>query len=77
MLNGYDLLGAFDTFKPKFAKRYANFSEAAPKAFSEYVHEVQEGKFPDADHSYKMKDEEIKKFKELLRELKMNIKEKT
>ena len=66
LLNGYDLLGAFDTFKPKFAKRYANLSEAATKAFSEYVHEVQTGKFPDADHSYKMKDEEIEKFKKEL-----------
>ena len=66
LLNGYDLLGAFDTFKPKFAKRYANLSETATKAFSKYVYEVQTGKFPDADHSYKMKDEEIKKFKKEL-----------
>ena len=61
LLNGYDLLGAFDTFKPKFAKRYANLSEVATKAFSDYVYEVQIGKFPDVDHSYKMKEEEIKK----------------
>ena len=61
LLNGYDLLGAFDTFKPKFAKRYANLSEVATKAFSDYVNEVQLGKFPDVDHSYKMKEEEIKK----------------
>ena len=66
LLNGYDLLGAFDTFKPKFAKRYANLSEVATKAFSDYVQEVQKGKFPDADHSYKMKEEEIKKFKQKL-----------
>ena len=26
LLNGYDLIGAFDTFKPKFAKRYGNIS---------------------------------------------------
>ena len=61
LLNGYDLLGAFDTFKPKFTKRYANLSEVATKAFSDYVNEVQLGKFPDVDHSYKMKEEEIKK----------------
>ena len=66
LLNGYDLLGAFDTFKPKFAKRYANLSEVATKAFSDYVEEVQKGKFPDADHSYKMKEEEIKKLKQKL-----------
>ena len=66
LLNGYDLLGAFDTFKPKFAKRYANLSEVATKAFSDYVKEVQTGEFPDADHSYKMKEEEIKKLKQEL-----------
>jgi 3-methyl-2-oxobutanoate hydroxymethyltransferase len=66
LLNGYDLLGAFDTFKPKFAKRYANLSEVATKAFSDYVQEVQKGKFPDADHSYKMKEEEIKKLNKVL-----------
>ena len=66
LLNGYDLLGAFDTFKPKFAKRYANLSEVATKAFSDYIKEVQTGKFPDADHSYKMKEDEIKKLKQEL-----------
>ena len=66
LLNGYDLLGAFDTFKPKFAKRYANLSEVATKAFSNYIKEVQTGEFPDADHSYKMKEEEIKKLKQEL-----------
>ena len=66
LLNGYDLLGAFDTFKPKFAKRYANLSEVATKAFSDYIKEVQTAEFPDADHSYKMKEEEIKKLKQEL-----------
>ena len=66
LLNGYDLLGAFDTFKPKFAKRYANLSEVATKAFSDYIKEVQTGEFPDEDHSYKMKEEEIKKLKQEL-----------
>ena len=66
LLNGYDLLGACDTFKPKFAKRYANLSEVATKAFSDYIKEVQTGEFPDADHSYKMKEKEIKKLKQEL-----------
>ena len=66
LLNGYDLLGAFDTFKPKFAKRYANLSEVATKAFSDYIKEVQTGEFPDVDYSYKMKEEEIKKLKQEL-----------
>ena len=66
LLNGYDLLGAFDTFKPKFAKRYANIAELATNAFQEYADEVRSGQFPDADHSYTMKPEEIERFHAML-----------
>lgn len=62
LLNGYDLLGAFDTFKPKFAKRYASLAEIATRAFSDYAEDVRSGNFPDADHSYQMKPEEIERF---------------
>ena len=62
LLNGYDLLGAFDTFKPKFAKRYANLAEIATQAFSDYAQDVRSGTFPDAEHSYQMKPEEIERF---------------
>jgi 3-methyl-2-oxobutanoate hydroxymethyltransferase len=61
LLNGYDLIGAFDSFKPKFAKRYGNINEIATKAFADYAEEVRTGAFPDADHSYKMKPEEAEK----------------
>lgn len=62
LLNGYDLLGAFDTFKPKFAKRYANLAEIATKAFSDYAEDVRSGRFPDAEHSYQMNEKEIERF---------------
>ena len=68
LLNGYDLIGAFDTFKPKFAKRYANIAEIATAAFSEFAEDVRSGTFPDADHSYKMKPEEVTKLKAALEE---------
>lgn len=68
LLNGYDLLGAFDTFKPKFAKRYANMAEIATEAFAAYAADVRGGTFPDAEHSYKMKPEEIERFHALLEE---------
>ena len=68
LLNGYDLIGAFDTFKPKFAKRYGNVVDIAVKAFEDYAEDVRSGAFPDADHSYKMKPEEVKKFKAALAE---------
>lgn len=65
LLNGYDLLGAFDTFKPKFAKRYANMAEIATKAFADYAEDVRAGTFPDADHSYRMKPEEAARLESL------------
>ncbi|MFC3614159.1 3-methyl-2-oxobutanoate hydroxymethyltransferase [Lutimaribacter marinistellae] len=68
LLNGYDLLGAFDTFKPKFAKRYANIAETATQAFTAYAEDVRAGTFPDDDHSYRMKPEEAERLAQLLAE---------
>lgn len=68
MLNGYDLLGAFDTFKPKFAKRYANMADIAVQAFQAYAADVRAGAFPDDDHSYKMKPDEVARLARKLKE---------
>lgn len=65
LLNGYDLLGAFDSFKPKFAKRYANMAEVATNAFASFSEEVRSGSFPDAEHSYGMRPDEIERFEAL------------
>ncbi len=66
LLNGYDLIGAFDSFKPKFAKRYGNVVDVAVNAFKAYAEDVRSGNFPDDDHSYKMKPEETEKLKQAL-----------
>ena len=66
LLNGYDLIGGFDSFKPKFAKRYANVSDIATQAFREYVAEVKAGSFPDEEHTYQMKAEETEKLSRAL-----------
>jgi 3-methyl-2-oxobutanoate hydroxymethyltransferase len=66
LLNGYDLIGAFDTFKPKFAKRYGNVAEVATNALKAYAEDVRAGTFPDAEHSYKMAPDEADKLKALL-----------
>ena len=68
LLNGYDLIGSFDTFKPKFAKRYGNVAEVATNAFAQYAAEVRAGTFPDADHSYQMKPEEAARLAEMLKQ---------
>lgn len=63
LLNGYDLIGSFDSFKPKFAKRYGNVGEIAITAFENYADDVRNRKFPDDNHSYQMSSEEISKLR--------------
>ena len=62
-----DMVGLYDNFTPKFVKKYANVGEALTNAFAEYVKEVREGQFPvDAEHTYKMKEEEIAELTRIL-----------
>ena len=67
LLLGADLIGAFDGFKPKFAKRYGNIGEVATNAFSAYADEVRSGAFPDDEHCYRMASEEADKLTTLLK----------
>ena len=54
----HDLLGLFGEFKPKFAKRYAELGPIVVEAVERYGREVREGSFPDAEHSFTMKESE-------------------
>lgn len=66
-----DMVGMYDNFTPKFVKKYANVGEVLTGAFAEYVKEVREGKFPvDAEHTYKMPEEEIAALAKILAEKK-------
>lgn len=53
-----DMLGKFQTFTPKFVKKYANCAEVEVNAFKEYISEVRSGKFPTADHVYNILESE-------------------
>lgn len=48
----HDLLGLVEDFKPRFVKRYAELGPEIRKAFETYKKEVEEGIFPDEEHSY-------------------------
>ena len=48
----YDLLGMNEEFRPKFVKRYDNLAVRVRTAVEQYVTEVREGEFPDAEHSF-------------------------
>lgn len=59
----HDLLGLFDRFTPKFAKRYVNLSEHILKAFEAYREEVLKGTFPTDQHSFHIDEKELRKIK--------------
>ena len=62
-----DMVGLYDDFTPKFVKKFANFAEIFTNTFKQYADEVRANTFPnDAEHSYKMSDEETKAFLDLL-----------
>ncbi|MFA5276475.1 MAG: 3-methyl-2-oxobutanoate hydroxymethyltransferase, partial [Candidatus Omnitrophota bacterium] len=58
-----DMLGLFERYTPKFVKKYINLSPMILKAIEEYKTEVIEGKFPAPEHTFSIKEEEIKKLK--------------
>jgi len=57
----HDLLGLFERFTPKFVKKYINLSPLIERAIEEYKNEVIQGKFPTSEHSFSIKEEELKK----------------
>jgi len=57
----HDILGLFWDFKPKFIKQYINGEQMFHNAINEYANEVHTSKFPDDQHSYKMKEQELEK----------------
>ncbi|MCK9594654.1 MAG: 3-methyl-2-oxobutanoate hydroxymethyltransferase [Candidatus Omnitrophica bacterium] len=59
-----DMLGLFDRYTPKFVKKYINLSPLILRAIEEYKKEVTSGDFPDKEHSFTIKEEELKKLKD-------------
>jgi 3-methyl-2-oxobutanoate hydroxymethyltransferase len=59
----HDLLGLFERFSPKFVKKYVNLSLSISQAIEQYKKEVQEEKFPGPEHSFSIKEDEVKKIK--------------
>ena len=59
----HDLLGLFDRFTPKFAKKYVNLSDLILKAFESYREEVLKEVFPTDQHSFHIDEKELSKVK--------------
>jgi 3-methyl-2-oxobutanoate hydroxymethyltransferase len=49
----HDVIGLFERFLPKFAKRYVSLKDEALKAIKTYKEEVEKGIFPSGEHSFK------------------------
>jgi 3-methyl-2-oxobutanoate hydroxymethyltransferase len=62
----HDLLGLFERFTPKFAKKYANLHAAIAEAITSYIEDVESHSFPAPEHSIEMPDAE---WQRLLEEL--------
>jgi 3-methyl-2-oxobutanoate hydroxymethyltransferase len=56
-----DLLGLFERYTPKFVKKYVNLSPLISEAVLNFKNEVLQEKFPTPEHSFTIKEEELKK----------------
>ncbi|MCX5824506.1 MAG: 3-methyl-2-oxobutanoate hydroxymethyltransferase [Deltaproteobacteria bacterium] len=58
-INVYDIIGLFDRFVPKHAKKYMNMGAEVLRAMETYKQEVREGIFPKEEHSFTISDEDL------------------
>ena len=56
-----DLLGMFSDFTPKFVKRYAEVGTMMKEAFEHYISDLDNGNFPETQHTYTIDEEIIRK----------------
>ncbi len=49
----HDMLGLFDTLRPRFVKRYAELGESVAAAVQAYCDEVRSGVFPGPEHAFR------------------------
>jgi 3-methyl-2-oxobutanoate hydroxymethyltransferase len=61
-----DILGLSQGRLPKFTKAYDQIGSRAIEAMRAYAEEVKSGQFPNAEHSYHMKEGELQRLKALL-----------
>src|SRR5262249_60602451 len=57
-----DVLGLYDRFTPKFAKRYAELGQAMTRAAAEYRSDVESRAFPGREHTYAMPEADRQSF---------------
>jgi 3-methyl-2-oxobutanoate hydroxymethyltransferase len=64
----HDTLGMFERFIPKHSKQFANLWQLVVEGLKKYVEEVKAKEFPTKANTFKIADEELKAFFELVGE---------
>jgi 3-methyl-2-oxobutanoate hydroxymethyltransferase len=54
-----DLVGMFNTFRPKFVKRYAELGESMSAAVQVYADDVRHRRFPEAEHCFRSEPRKV------------------
>ncbi len=62
----HDMFGLYPRFKPKMAKVYGNAGEVILNGLKQYVTEVTSREFPQSEHWFGMRDEELEELKQRL-----------
>ncbi|MGD9567660.1 MAG: 3-methyl-2-oxobutanoate hydroxymethyltransferase [Sedimentibacter sp.] len=60
-LNAYDMLGIFNTFKPKFVRQYAQMRQQIVDAFSAWDKDIKSDSYPSYEEEFHMKEEDLPK----------------
>lgn len=60
-----DMVGLFDKFVPKFVKQYVKLSHSILEGIKKYKEDVEKGAFPGADHTFTIKEEELKRLRKI------------
>jgi 3-methyl-2-oxobutanoate hydroxymethyltransferase len=62
----HDLLGMHEGHTPRFVKRFAEVKREMVEGVRAYADEVRERRFPAAEHTYSIPDEELERFREVI-----------
>lgn len=63
-----DMLGMFEKFLPKFAKRYTNLRAIINEAVASYIDEIKGDIFPAGENSFHMEKESLEQFMSIVEE---------
>jgi 3-methyl-2-oxobutanoate hydroxymethyltransferase len=60
----HDVVGMFEAFTPRHAKRYAEVGAVLREGLARFNREIKDGTYPGPEHSFKVKKEELEQFAE-------------